>query len=306
MTSNPADEHRTGFIALIGTPNVGKSTLMNRMIGQKVAITSCRPQTTRNRILTVVTDEHSQMIFLDTPGIHEAKNRLGEKMVSIAREVRNDADVVLWLLDAKREPGDDEQRIGEELERLRAPVVIVLNKADTVPGETLKRNIDLIKTKYSYAEVCAVSALKGDNTDGLKRLITERLPYGPPLYDEDELTDMPEREIAAEMVREKALRLLKDEVPHGLAVVTESMKERTKKDGTPVMDVHATIVCEKDTHKGIVIGKNGGMLKKIGAEARADMEKMLDMQVNLQLYVKVRKNWRDDPLQLKSLGLWKD
>ena len=306
MMSSPADEHRTGFIALIGTPNVGKSTLMNRMIGQKVAITSCRPQTTRNRILTVVTDERSQMIFLDTPGIHEARNRLGEKMVSIAREVRNDADVVLWLLDAKREPGDDEQRIGEELERLRAPVVIVLNKADTVSEDTLKRNIETMRTKYSFAEVCAVSALKGDNTDELKRMITERLPYGPPLYDEDELTDMPEREIAAEMVREKALRLLKDEVPHGLAVVTESMKERTKKDGTPVMDVHATIVCEKDTHKGIVIGKNGAMLKKIGAEARTDMEKMLDMQVNLQLFVKVRKNWRDDPLQLKSLGLWKD
>ena len=302
------DQYRTGVIALIGRPNVGKSTLMNRLIGMKVAITSGRPQTTRGRIRTIITDEESQMIFLDSPGIHEARNKLGERMMRVAREVMGDADVILWLLECSGPVGEEERQIGEDLARAKQPVIIVLNKTDDLPEEEILKHKELIRNTFPFAECVPVSALKGERIDGLRKAILKRLPYGPPLYDEDALTDMPEREVVAEIVREKALRLLTDEVPHGIAVVTESMRYREKQsmDGGAgeICDIHADIICERESHKGIVIGKNGKMLKAIGKSAREDIEKLLDTQVNLQLYVKVRKDWRNDVRQLKNFGLW--
>ncbi len=304
------DQFRTGVIALIGRPNVGKSTLMNRLIGMKVAITSGRPQTTRGRIRTIVTYDDCQMIFLDSPGIHEAKNRLGERMMRVTREVMGDADVILWLLEHGKPVGEEERQIGEDLSRAKQPVIIVLNKADGVPGEEISREEESLRSAFPFADCFSVSALKGERIEALKDAIRERLPYGPPLYDEDALTDMPEREVVAEIIREKALRLLTDEVPHGIAVVTGSMQYREKKtaDGTAseICDIHADIVCERESHKGIVIGKGGRMLKEIGRSARTDIEKLLDCRVNLQLYVKVRKDWRNDVRQLKNFGLWTD
>ncbi len=329
--------YRTGFVALIGCPNVGKSTLMNRLIGQKIAITSCKPQTTRMRIRTVITDALSQMIFLDSPGIHEAKDRLGERMMRVANEVKNDADVILWLLEMG-EPekllGDTERQIGDDLSHVRQPVIIVLNKADGYPGQTVEQSLQALRSAFPYAEPVAVSALKGQNIEELRAAIRKRLPYGAPLYEEDALTDMPEREIAAEIIREKALRFLSDEVPHGIAVMTEKMRYRQKRGGrasaqpgagkrqrntlssgqeipamTPeeeICDIHAVIICERESHKGIIIGKDGRMLKRIGSAARPDIEKLLDCRVNLQLFVKVRRDWRDDVQQLKSFGLWTD
>ncbi|MCR5093566.1 MAG: GTPase Era [Lachnospiraceae bacterium] len=296
------EQFRTGFIALIGRPNVGKSTLMNRLIGMKVAITSNKPQTTRTRIRTVVTDERCQMIFLDSPGIIEPANRLGERMMRVAGDVKKDADVILWVLDAQNKIGDKERQIGDDLSHVRQSVIIVLNKADLAGEEKCGALEAELRELFPYAECARVSALKGLQIDGLREMLISRLPYGPALYEEDALTDMPEREVVAEIIREKALRLLTDEVPHGIAVVTEKMRERDN----GIIDIHADIICEKDSHKGIVIGKNGRMLKKIGSDARIDIEKLLDAHVNLQLFVKVRAGWRDDVRQLKNFGLWMD
>ncbi|MCR5675707.1 MAG: GTPase Era [Lachnospiraceae bacterium] len=308
------DDFRTGVIALIGRPNVGKSTLMNRLIGMKVAITSVKPQTTRGRIRTVVTEENAQMIFLDSPGIHEAKNRLGERMMRVAADVKKDADVILWLLDIKNRIGEEERQIGDDLSHARQPVIVVLNKADGLSGEEMREAVRRVTDCYSFDGCLAVSALKGDQINELKRAIIEKLPFGPPLYDEDELTDMPEREIVAEIIREKALRFLDDEVPHGIAVVTETMRWRTKKpengkqaadgEAQEICDIEAVLICERESHKGIIIGKNGRMIREIGRAARADIEKLLDCHVNLQMFVKVRKDWRDDVRQLKNFGLW--
>ena len=304
------EQYRTGVIALIGRPNVGKSTLMNRLIGMKVAITSGRPQTTRGRIRTIITYDDCQMIFLDSPGIHEAKNRLGERMMRVTRDVMGDADIILWLLEYGKPVGEAERQIGDDLARARQPVIIVLNKTDGASEEEIARTKDSLQTAFDFAVCFPVSALKGEGVDALRDAIRERLPYGPPLYDEDALTDMPEREVVAEIIREKALRLLTDEVPHGIAVVTGSMRYRTKRgsDGTEreICDIQADLICERESHKGIVIGRNGRMLKEIGRSARADIEKLLDTQVNLQLYVKVRKDWRNDVRQLKNFGLWTD
>ena len=272
---------------------------MNRLIGMKVAITSEKPQTTRGRIRTVVTFPDSQMIFMDTPGIHEAKNRLGERMMRVTGEVKKDADVILWLLEINGQIGEAERQIGEELSRARQPVIIALNKADGLSEEQISARTQAVEKEFPFAAAFAVSALKGERIEALRAAIKDRLPYGEPLYDEDELTDMPEREIVAEIVREKALRLLNDEVPHGIAVVTETMRYRTKQappgsEGVSpqeICDIHAVLICEKESHKGIVIGKNGRMLQKIGRAARVDMEKLLDCHVNLQLFVKVRKNF---------------
>ncbi len=292
------DNFKTGFITLIGRPNVGKSTLMNQMIGQKIAITSSKPQTTRGRIQTVYTDEQSQMIFLDTPGIHESKNKLGEYMLKIAKKALDDVDVVLWLVEPSSFIGAGEQYIIEQLKAVKKPIILVINKTDTTDREKLLTYMDAYRKAMDFAEIVPVSAKKRENIDTLMDCIRKYLPYGPAYYDEDTITDQPERVIAAEIIREKALRLLKDEVPHGIAVTIERM--RTREDG--ITDVHATIICERDSHKGIIIGKGGSMLKRIGTQSRMDIEKMIDGQVNLQLWVKVRKNWRDDPLQMKSLG----
>ena len=293
-------ELKTGFVALIGRPNVGKSTLMNRLIGQKIAITSNKPQTTRNRIQTVYTEERGQIIFLDTPGIHKAKNKLGEYMVNSAKQTMNDVDVVLWLVEPTTYIGAGEQQIAANLKNCKKPVILVINKVDTVKKEEILKFIDAYKNIVRFDEIVPVSALKGQNTDDLIDAIFKYLPYGPMYYDEDTVTDQPMKQIAAELIREKALRCLSDEIPHGIAVTVERMRERL--DGSNIIDIDATIVCERDSHKGIIIGKGGEMLKKIGSAARFEIERMMDMQVNLKLWVKVKKEWRDNDLLMKNYG----
>ncbi|MEY8352837.1 GTPase Era [Lachnospiraceae bacterium 54-53] len=293
------NNYKSGFVTLIGRPNVGKSTLMNRLIGQKIAITSDKPQTTRNRIQTVYTDERGQIIFLDTPGIHKAKNKLGEYMVSVAEHTLKEVDVVLWLVEPTTYIGAGEQHIAEQLREVKTPVLLVINKIDTVKNqEEILIFIDAYKDICPFAEIVPVSALKDKNTDLMLELIYKYLPAGPQYYDEDTVTDQPMRQISAELIREKALRLLSDEIPHGIAVTVEKMKERDN----GIMDIEATIVCERDSHKGIIIGKGGAMLKKIGTSARREIEGLMDAKVNLQLWVKVRKEWRDSELFMKNYG----
>lgn len=290
---------KSGFVTLIGRPNVGKSTLMNHLIGQKIAITSDKPQTTRNRIQTVYTDERGQIIFLDTPGIHKAKNKLGEYMVNVAEHTLKEVDLILWLVEPTTFIGAGERHIAEQLQRASAPVILVMNKIDTVKRqEEILTYIDAYKDVCDFAEIVPVSALKEKNTDLLLKLMFQYLPYGPEFYDEDTVTDQPMRQIAAELIREKALRLLDDEIPHGIAVTIEKMQER--KNG--IMDIEATIICERESHKGIIIGKGGAMLKRIGSAARREIEKMMEVQVNLQLWVKVRREWRDSDILMKNYG----
>ena len=349
---------KTGFITLIGRPNVGKSTLMNQMIGQKIAITSSKPQTTRNRIMTVYTDETCQMIFLDTPGIHETKNKLGEYMTKVAKSTLDEVDVILWLVEPSTFIGAGEKSIIEELKSCKKPVILVINKIDTVSEDNLEKFENAYRQEMDFAKVVHVAALKRKNIEDVMDAIKEFLPVGPPFYDEDTITDQAERNIVSEIIREKALRRLQDEVPHGIAVTIETMRMREKSapaepkkkkrhqhppkkskllqeeaaiaageaddermedgpvifdipGGEPVdegydpdgiMDIDATIICERDSHKGIVIGKGGSMLKKIGSTARKDIEALVGCKVNLQLWVKVRKDWRDDKTQMKSFG----
>lgn len=292
-------QKKSGFVTLIGRPNVGKSTLMNHLIGQKIAITSDKPQTTRNRIQTVYTDDRGQIIFVDTPGIHKAKNKLGEYMVNVAEHTLKDVDVILWLVEPSTFIGAGERHIAEQLNKVKTPIILVINKIDTVKNQDeILTFMAAYKDVCEFAEIVPLSALKEKNTDLLTELIFRYLPYGPQFYDEDTVTDQPMRQIAAELIREKALRLLNDEIPHGIAVTIEGMKERP--DG--IMDIDASIVCERDSHKGIIIGKGGSMLKRIGTEARKDIEHMMDIQVNLKLWVKVRKEWRDSELYMKNYG----
>lgn len=297
------NNYKSGFAALIGRPNVGKSTLMNRLIGQKIAITSNKPQTTRNRIQTVYTDEEGQIIFLDTPGIHKAKNKLGEYMVSVAESTLRDVDVILWLVEASDYIGAGEQHIAECLRKVDTPVILVINKIDKVKKEEILGFIDAYKDICDFAEIIPLSALKGENTENLIPLIFKYMEDGPQYYDEDTVTDQPERQIAAELIREKALRKLDDEIPHGIAVSIDIMKERPRGN---IMDIDATIICERDSHKGIIIGKQGSMLKAIGTDARKDIEAMLGMKVNLKLWVKVKKNWRDSDFLIKNFGYRED
>lgn len=296
-------EKKSGFVALIGRPNVGKSTLMNRLIGQKIAITSNKPQTTRNRIQTVYTDERGQIIFLDTPGIHKAKNKLGEYMVNVANKTLQDVDVILWLVEPTDYIGAGERQIITKLKGVKKPVILVINKVDTVAKEDILKFIDAYRREMDFDEIVPVSALKGTNTDDLTETIFKYLTYGPMYYDEDTVTDQPMRQIVAELVREKALRCLSDEIPHGIAVTIEVMKERP--DGS-MWDIEASIVCERDSHKGIIIGKGGAMLKKIGSAARFEIERLLESKVNLKLWVKVRKEWRDSELMMKNFGYRKE
>ena len=291
------DQFKSGFATLIGRPNVGKSTLMNRLIGQKIAITSSKPQTTRNRIQTVYTAKEGQIVFVDTPGIHKAKNRLGDYMVNVAEHTLREVDVILWLVEPSDFIGAGERHILEKLSKVDTPVILVINKIDTVKKTELLHFIDTYRKERDFEEIVPVSALKGDNTKELIDCIMKYLPYGPAFFDVDTITDQPQRQIAAEMIREKALRCLEEEIPHGLAVTIEKMKRRG--DHT---DIEATIICEKDSHKGIIIGRQGAMLKKIGPQARKDIEAMLDGRVNLQLWVKVKKDWRDSEFLLKNFG----
>ena len=290
---------KSGFVTLIGRPNVGKSTLMNHLIGQKIAITSNKPQTTRNRIQTVYTDERGQIVFLDTPGIHKAKNKLGEYMVNVAERTLNEVDVILWLVEPTTFIGAGERHIVEQLKRTKTPVILIINKVDTVDKKEIIKYMDTYRKVYDFAEIIPVSALRAQNLDTVLDQIFKYLPYGPMFYDEDTITDQPQRQIVAEMIREKALRCLDEEIPHGIAVAIDQMKERK---GGGMFDIDATIICERDSHKGIIIGKGGSMLKRIGSEARRDIENMLEAKVNLQLWVKVKKDWRDSDFLMKNFG----
>ncbi len=289
---------KSGFVTLIGRPNVGKSTLMNHLIGQKIAITSEKPQTTRNRIQTVYTDERGQIIFLDTPGIHKAKNKLGEYMVSVAEHTLKEIDVILWLVEPGTYIGASEQQVLKMLNRVKTPVILVINKIDTVKKEDILKTIEAYKDVYRFKDIIPVSALRKNNTDTLLHTIFQYLQEGPQYYDEDTVTDQPMRQIAAELIREKALRMMSDEIPHGIAVTIEKMTERDN----GMFDIEANIVCERESHKGIIIGKGGSMLKRIGTAARIEIENLMDAKVNLQLWVKVRKEWRDSELYMKNYG----
>ena len=322
-------QKKSGFVTLIGRPNVGKSTLMNHLIGQKIAITSSKPQTTRNRIQTVYTDKRGQIVFLDTPGIHKAKNKLGEYMVNVAERTFSEVDVILWLVEPSTFIGAGEKHIAEQLKRVKTPVILIMNKIDTVRMDEVAQFMDAYRRILNFAEIIPVSALRSRNLDTVLDMIYKYLPYGPMFYDEDTVTDQPQRQIVAEMIREKALRCLDEEIPHGIAVAIDSMKERPisrnagKREDGPVLvtepkqgkgrkevqladdymyDIDATIICERDSHKGIIIGKGGAMLKRIGSEARRDIENMLEAKVNLQLWVKVKKDWRDSDFLMKNFG----
>lgn len=294
-----SDKIKSGFVTLVGRPNVGKSTLMNKLIGQKIAIMSNKPQTTRNRIQTVYTDEKGQIVFLDTPGLHKAKNKLGEYMVKTAQRTFEEVDVILWLVEANEFIGPGDRHIAEQLANVKVPVILVINKIDMVKKEELLPIVDSYSKLCNFAEIVPVCARSGDNTATLIDVVFKYLKEGPMFFDEDVVTDQPMRQIAAEIIREKALHSLSEEIPHGIAVTIEVMRERPKGN---ITDIEATIVCEKDSHKGIIIGKGGAMLKKIGSTARFELEEMLEQKVNLKLWVKVRKEWRDSDLLLKNYG----
>lgn len=293
---------KSGYVSLIGRPNVGKSTLMNALIGQKIAITSDRPQTTRNKIETVYTDERGQIIFMDTPGIHKARNRLGEYMDKVAEKAFDEADVICWLVEPVTYIGAGEERISELLRTANKghrPVILVINKTDTLKKrEDIQDVISAYSRKGEFRDIVCVSAADGTNLDELTDTIFRCLPEGPMYFGEDTVTEIPVRTIAEELIREQALRFLSDEIPHGIAVVVNRFRERP--DG--LYDVDADIICERDSHKGIIIGREGNMLKKIGTAARAEIEAQIDAQVNLKLFVKVRKNWRDNENFMKAYG----
>ncbi len=306
------DQSKSGFVALIGRPNVGKSTLMNQIIGQKIAITSNKPQTTRNRIQTVYTEERGQIIFVDTPGMHKAKNKLGDYMVNVAKQSLKEVDVILWLVEPSNYIGENEKNIISQLKNIKIPVILVINKIDTINKPDLLLYMDTYRKEMDFAEIIPVSAFKGENIEDLIDSIYQYLPYGPYYFDEETITDQPQRQIVAELIREKALRSLEKEIPHGIAVVIDSMKYRranvrdSKYGDKGIYDIDATIICERDSHKGIIIGKGGEMLKKIGSKARPEMEHMLDCKVNLKLWVKVKKDWRDSDFLIKNFGYHKE
>jgi GTP-binding protein Era len=292
-------EFKSGFVTLVGRPNVGKSTLMNQLIGQKIAITSNKPQTTRNRIQTVLTKEEGQIIFIDTPGIHTPNHKLGEYMVQTAEKTLKEVDVILWLVEPDKYIGKGDRYILNQLEKVKTPVILIINKMDTLPREELLEVISVYKDAYEFKEIIPISALNGENTESLEDVLFKYLPEGPQFFPEDMITDQPERQLVAELIREKALRLLSQEIPHGIAVVIDRMKER--KDGR-IIDIDATIICEKESHKRIIIGKQGSMLKKIGSLSREEIEGLLGTKVFMQLWIKIKKDWRDSDFLLQNFG----
>lgn len=294
-----ADKFYSGFVSLVGRPNVGKSTLMNRLIGEKIAIISNKPQTTRNRVQSILTKDDFQIIFIDTPGIHRPRHKLGEYMVKSAETTLNEVDAVLMLIEPTDKILEADRLIIEKFAKVKSPVILVINKIDTVERERVFKVIDEYRKLYDFAEIVPISAFEGTNTDELLSVIRKYLPEGPQYFPSDMVTDQPERQIASEIIREKALRLLEDEIPHGIAVEITEMKKR--KEGN-LVDVRATIFCEKDSHKGIIIGKHGDMLKKIGTKARGDIERLLGSPIYLELWVKVKKDWRDSDFLLKNFG----
>ena len=294
-----AEKFYSGFVSLVGRPNVGKSTLMNRLIGEKIAIISNKPQTTRNRVQSILTKDNYQIVFIDTPGIHRPRHKLGEYMVKSAETTLNEVDAVLMLIEPADRVLEADRLIIEKFARVKSPVILVINKVDTTDKERIFKVIDNYRKLYDFAEIVPISALEGTNTDELLDVIRKYLPEGPQYFPSDMITDQPERQIASEIIREKALRLLQEEIPHGIAVEITEMKKRGEGN---LVDVRATIYCEKDSHKGIIIGKHGDMLKKIGSNARGDIERLLGSPIYLELWVKVKKDWRDSDFLLKNFG----
>ena len=298
---------KAGFVTIIGKPNVGKSTLMNRLIGQKIAITSYKPQTTRTRIRTILTEERGQIVFLDTPGIHLTRTKLGEYMVKAAESTLKEVDLVLWLAEPGKKVTEEDKAVLARVMAAGTPFLLIINKSDSVKKAELLPVIAMWQETLKGAEsllkgILPVSARSGLGVDDLLQTMFDLLPEGEPYYDEEQVTTETERDITAEIIREKALRLLQEEVPHGIAVTVDSMKDRTRRDGMTICDIEASIICERESHKSIIIGKNGSMLKKIGTDARIDIEEMLQRKANLKLWVKVRRDWKDNDLQLKHFG----
>lgn len=291
------NNYKSGFAAIIGMPNVGKSTLLNRIAGQKIAIISEKPQTTRNKILAIHTTDTEQIIFTDTPGIHKPHNKLGEFMVNAANDTMGDVDVLLFVVDATRPIQPIEREIAINIEKTGLPCILVLNKVDIVEKENLLPMIADYSSMHDFSSIVPISAKNGDGVQILLNDIKEHIPQGPQFYDEDMVTDQPEKQIAAEIIREKMLWLLDKEIPHGVAIEISKMQEKAK-----ITDIYATIYCEKNSHKGIIIGKNGEMLKKIGSLARGDIEKLLDKKVYLELWVKVKTDWRNSDFLIKNFG----
>lgn len=292
------NKFKSGFITIIGRPNVGKSTLLNSILGEKMVIISSKPQTTRNAIRCVHTTDDYQMIFIDTPGMHKPKNKLGNYMMDVATQTLKEVDVVLFLVDESAQIGPGDQAIMENLKDLKTPKILIINKIDVMKQQDILAKIDQLK-KYNFDEIVPISAKSGKNIDTLLTLIEKYIPVGPQYFPSDMITEQPEKIIVAELIREKALMLLMEEVPHGIAVEVMSMKER-KKGG--LFDIEVNIYCERKSHKGIIIGKEGKMLKKIGSLARREIENLLGCKVNLQLWVKVRSDWRDKDFDLRDLG----
>jgi len=294
------NKFKSGFVSIVGRPNVGKSTLINRFVGEKISIISSKPQTTRNSIRTILTNDEYQIVFIDTPGIHKPKHKLGEYMVKSATESLRGVDVVVMLLDCTEEIGTGDRYIMDIVKEAQCPVFLALNKIDMLPKQKLEEVLAKISEYQNiFTSIIPISAAEGNNTDILLNEMIKNLPVGPMYFPSDMITDVPEKFIVAETIREKILELTTDEIPHGTAVEITSMKERQNKD---MMDIEATIYCEKDSHKAIIIGKQGNMLKEIGTKARVDIETLLNCKINLQLWVKVKKNWRDTMTDLKTLG----
>lgn len=290
---------KSGFVTIIGRPNVGKSTLMNHLIGQKIAIMSDKPQTTRNRIQTIVTDDRGQIVFIDTPGIHQPKNKLGVYMNKSAETTLNEVDAILWLVEPDKKIGPGDSHIIGQLDRVKTPVFLIINKIDTLPKTEVLEVIETYKDAYAFADIIPISAIEGLNTKAVMTSLFDVMEEGPMFYPDDMITDQPERQIAAEMIREKVLHLMEQEIPHGVAVVIDQMKQRSKSN---LVDIDATIVCEKDSHKGMIIGKQGSKLKEIGTRARMDIQNLLGSKVNLKIWVRVKKDWRDSDFLLKNYG----
>ncbi len=304
------NEFKSGFVTIIGRPNVGKSTLMNALVGEKVAIVSNKPQTTRNQIKSILTGDDFQVVFIDTPGIHNPGTKLGTYMVKAAENTLNAVDLIIYITEPDTKPGKTDKMIIERLNAMRKsgpgapPVYLVINKIDMIEKPEVLKVIDAFKDLCAFDQIVPISALKQINLDRLTELIKGSLVPGPKYFPEDMLTDQPERQLVAEILREKALRCLQDEVPHGVAVEILSMKHRKdeSRKGGGLMDIEATMYCERDTHKGIIIGKSGAMLKRISTNAREDIEALLGIHVNLQVWVRVKKDWRNSDFYLKNFG----
>nr|WP_289036731.1 GTPase Era [uncultured Allobacillus sp.] len=297
------ENYHSGFIAIIGRPNVGKSTFMNHVIGQKVAIMSDKPQTTRNKIQGVLTTDSYQMIFIDTPGIHKPKHRLGDFMVKSSIDTLNEVDAIMFMVNAKEGYGKGDEFIIEKLKNISQPVLLVINKIDEVHPDELLPLIDQYREKLPFAEVVPISALHGNNVERLLEVLVDQLPEGPQYYPEDHVTDHPERFIISELIREKVLHHTREEIPHSVAVIIESIKKQEHKE---IIDVQATVIVERKSQKGIIIGKQGNMLKQIGTEARKDIETLLGSKVFMELWVKVQKDWRNRSAQLREYGYRQD